>query len=366
MTVLVTAGAPASAAQLAPASAAQLAPASAVRAPALAEPEVPEADVPAVEPDGRTGKPRPSARPTPDGPPTTVGIRLLDAPVERRDDTRAHKYIVDHVRPGTTIKRRVMVQNSSEIRRTVALYAAAADVGRDGFALAPDRTRNELSSWIQVAPAEETLAPDEEAEALVTITVPRRAEAGERYAVIWAEVAGVDGQNVRNVGRAGIRVYLSVGPGGEPPSGFEIGPLTGGRDSGGIPVVTAEVRNTGRRALDLAGELWLAEGPGGLAAGPVKVEAGTLGLDGRTTVRVALDRRLPDGPWAAKLDLASGWTKRSAEGRVSFGPVPVAATSAADRSGQVLTGGLATSGLVLVLFAVYAYRRRVRQPAAVA
>ncbi|MGK5672460.1 hypothetical protein ACSNOB_06410 [Micromonospora sp. URMC 106] len=360
MSVLVTAGAPASAAHPAPASA--------VRAPALAEPEGPEADVPAAEPDGRNGRHRPSARPSPGGPSTTVGIRLIDAPVDRRDDTRAHKYIVDHVRPGTTIMRRVMVRNSSEVRRTVALYAAAANVGQKGFVLAPDRTENELSSWIRIAPAEEVLAPDEEAEALVTITVPRRAEAGERYAVIWAEVAGVDGRNVRNVGRAGIRVYLSVGPGGEPPSGFEIGPLTGGREKDGTPVLTAEVRNTGRRALDLAGELRLAEGPGGLSAGPVKVEAGTLALGGRATVRVALDRRLPDGPWAATLDLASGWTKRSATGQVSFGPVPVAAVTAVDRSGQVLTGGLATSGLVLVLFAVYAYRRRtrVRQPATVA
>ncbi|MEU7929942.1 hypothetical protein [Micromonospora echinofusca] len=362
MTVLVTAGAPASAAQPGPAVAG--------RPPALAEPHVPVADVPAVGPAGRKGphgpSASPSAQPGPDAPSTTVGIRLLDAPVERRDDTRAHKYVVDHVRPGTTIKRRIVVRNSSEIRRTVALYAAAADVTKKGFVLAPDRTENELSSWIDVEPAEEVLAPDEEVEALVTIAVPRRAEAGERYAVIWAEVAGVDGRNVRNVGRAGIRVYLSVGPGGEPPSGFEIGPLTGEREKDGTPVLTAEVRNTGRRALDLAGDLRLTEGPGGLSAGPVKVEAGTLALNGTTTVRVVLDRRLPDGPWAAKLDLASGWTKRSATGRVSFGPVPVAATSAVDRSGQVLTGGLATSGLVLVSFAVYAYRRRVRQPVAAA
>ncbi|MER6756009.1 hypothetical protein ABT235_17715 [Micromonospora echinofusca] len=360
MTVLVAAGAPASAAQPGPASAG--------RPPVLAEPGVPEADVPANEPHGPKGSPGPSAQPSPSAPSTTVGVRLLDAPVERRDDTRAHKYVVDHVRPGTTIKRRILVRNSSEIRRTVALYAAAADVTEKGFVLAPDRTENELSSWIDVDPPEEALAPDEEVEARVTITVPTRAEAGERYAVIWAEVAGVDGQNVRNVGRAGIRVYLSVGPGGEPPSGFEIGPLTGKREKDGTPVLTAEVRNTGRRALDLAGDLRLTEGPGGLSAGPVKVEAGTLALDGTTIVRVVLDRRLPDGPWAAKLDLASGWTKRSATGRVGFGPVPVAATSAVDRSGQVLTGGLATSGLVLVLFAVYAYRRRarVRQPVAAA
>ncbi|MEH0982789.1 hypothetical protein [Micromonospora sp. CPCC 205556] len=281
--------------------------------------------------------------------------------MDRRDDTRAHKYIVDHVRPGTTIKRRVLVRNLSEDRRPISVYAAAADVTTEGFVFAPGRTENELSSWIHVDRAEPHLAPDEEIEVLATIEVPEKAEAGERYAVIWAEVAGVEGQTVRNVGRVGVRVYLSVGPGGEPPSGFEIGPLTGGREKDGTPVVTAEVRNTGQRALDLAGELRLTDGPGGLSAGPIKAEASTLALGGTTTVRVILDRRLPDGPWSAKLDLASGWTKRDATGTLSFGTATAAAAaSATDRSGQVLTGGLVTSGLVLTLFVIHAYRRRAR------
>ncbi|WFF01840.1 hypothetical protein [Micromonospora sp. WMMD964] len=327
--------------------------AAAQRPPALAEPTLPEADLPAA------GSREPSTTPSPDAQPAGVGIRLLDAPVDRRDDTRAYKYIVDHVKPGTTIKRRVEVRNSSEIHRKVTLYAAAASVSENGFEFAPDRTENELSSWISVSPTEEALAPDEEVEALATITVPSAAEAGERYAVVWAEVPGTDGSDVRSVGRVGIRVYLSVGPGGEPPSGFDVGPLTGGRDAEGTPFVTAEVRNTGRRALDLAGELRLSDGPGGLAAGPVKVEAGTLPLDGRATVRVLLDRRLPDGPWAATLALASGWTKRTATGAVTFGPVPAGASSE-DQSRQLLTGGLVASGLVLTFLVVYVYRRRLR------
>lgn len=315
--------------------------------------------MPAESGTGRdTSRPSPTAGPS--GPDVSVGIRLLDAPVERRDDTRAHKYIVDHLKPGTTIKRRVMVENTSEIRRKVSLYAAAAAVAADGFEFAPDRTENELSSWINVEPREEALAPGEEVEALVTIEVPRKAEAGERYAVIWAEVPGTDDGNVRNIGRSGIRVYLSVGPGGEPPSGFEIGPLTGGREKDGTPFVSAEVHNTGQRALDLAGELWLSDGPGGLSAGPVKAEAHTLPLGGSTTVRVPLDRRLPDGPWAAKLALASGWTKRTATGTVTFGAVPAAAASTEDGADEAITAGLVTSGLVLALFVVYAYRRRNR------
>ncbi|MFF5215181.1 hypothetical protein [Micromonospora sp. NPDC000442] len=298
---------------------------------------------------------------SPVGPAPAVGIRLLDAPVDRRDDSRAHKYIVDHVRPGTEFERRVMVQNRGESRSPVALYAAAADVDNQGFVFAPGRTENELSSWVTVNRPELDLNPDEQAEVLVTIAVPRNAEAGERYAVVWAEVSGADGQNLRSVGRVGIRIYLSVGPGGEPPSGFEIGPLTGLREADGTPVVTTEVRNTGKRALDLAGELRLTGGPGGLSSDPVRVEAATLPLGGSTTVRVALDRRLPDGTWSAKLDLASGWTKRSASGTVSFGGQTVPAAASAGRSSTVLAGGLVASGLVLALLFGLAYRRRSQQ-----
>ncbi|RKN17106.1 hypothetical protein D7147_20790 [Micromonospora musae] len=357
MTVLVTTGAPALAAT----------PRSAPRPAALVEPDIPEADVPAQGRQERE-KPRPSPTASPSGLDVSVGIRLLDAPIDRRDDTRAHKYIVDHLKPGTTIKRRVMVENTSEIHRKVSLYAAAADVTAEGFEYAPDRTENELSSWIDVQPREEALAPGEEVEALVTIEVPRKAESGERYAVVWAEVPGTDDGNVRNIGRSGIRVYLSVGPGGEPPSGFDIGPLAGGREKDGTPFVSAEVRNTGQRALDLAGELWLSDGPGGLSVGPVKAEAHTLPLDGSTTVRVLLDRRLPDGPWSAKFALASGWTKRTATGTVTFGAVPAAAAGTEDRTDGAINAGLVTSGLVLALFVLYAYRRRnrLRAPAAAA
>ncbi|MBQ1072381.1 hypothetical protein KBX06_04250 [Micromonospora sp. C31] len=252
-----------------------------------------------------------------------------------------------------------MVQNITEARRPIAVYAAAADVTKHGFVFAPGRTANELSSWTSVNRPKPDLEADEQTEVLVVIQVPRDAEAGERYAVLWAEVASADGQTIRNVGRVGVRIYLSVGPGGEPPSGFEIGPLTGSREADGTPVLTAEVRNTGKRALDLAGDLRLTDGPSGLSAGPVRTEAHTLPLGGTTTIRVALDRRLPDGPWTAELALASGWTKRSVTGTVKFGgPAPAAASI--DRTGQVLTGGLVTSGLVMALFAGYAYRRRAR------
>ncbi|MCX5096419.1 hypothetical protein OOK36_48315 [Streptomyces sp. NBC_00365] len=105
-------------------------------------------------------------------------------------------------------------------------------------------------------------------------------------------------RHIRNVGvisRVGIRTYLDVGKGGEPPSAFRIQALLAYRTKAGIPVVTARVRNTGERALDLKGKLDLADGPGGLRAGPFYVEPGTTLLPGKVgTVSTDLDPKLPD------------------------------------------------------------------------
>ncbi|MBM0204848.1 hypothetical protein JNW90_18540 [Micromonospora sp. STR1s_5] len=198
------------------------------------DPSLVEADVPGL--DRGDGSPKPSA--SPEGVPAAVGVRLLDAPVNRRDDTRAHKYIVDHVHPGTTIRRRIVVENVSPVKRLVDVYPAAADVTEKGFVLAPDRTQNELSSWIEVDKTQVKLGSDDEATVWVTIRVPKKAEAGERYAVVWAQSTSGNDRMVEQIARAGIRVYLSVGPGGEPPSGFEVGPLSGGREADGTPFVT--------------------------------------------------------------------------------------------------------------------------------
>ncbi|MFJ4516605.1 hypothetical protein [Streptomyces sp. NPDC088816] len=54
-----------------------------------------------------------TAHPAPEVPRITLGVKLLEAPVERKDDPRASSYIVDHLAPGSTIHRRVEVANDS-------------------------------------------------------------------------------------------------------------------------------------------------------------------------------------------------------------------------------------------------------------
>lgn len=202
------------------------------------------------------------------------------------------------------------------------------------------------------------LAPDETAKVWTEITVAGDATRGEHYGVLWAEVSPDHDptKQVRNVARAGVRLYLSIGPDGEPPSDFRIEDLTGARTADGIPVVTARVENTGGRALDLAGKLTLSNGPGGLSAGPFNVRADTLGPGGSTLARTTLHRRLPDGVWTARLTLASGLVKRETNGRISIGSPP---KRGENPRMAVLTIGILVS-LAMAGLLTYAYRARHR------
>lgn len=69
----------------------------------------------------------------------------------------------------------------------------------------------------------------------VTMRVPRNAVGGERYGAAWAQVASKGKGTIKTVHRVGVCVYLSVGPGGEPPSDFTIDKITPGRTDKGLP-----------------------------------------------------------------------------------------------------------------------------------
>lgn len=256
-----------------------------------------------------------------------LGIRLVEAPVDRRDDPRAGVSIVDHLAPGRTITRKYELSNDTGQPLTIRTYVGSAVI-RGGEFVGEDGVGNgEILQWAQVTPGSVPLQPRQKAQAQVRIAVPKDASPGERYGVIWAETPPVPGSGIAQVNRIGLRIYLSVGPGGEPASNFVIRTLTATRTPDGAPAVTAQVSNTGGRALDMRGELQLTNGPGGLSAGPFPAKLGTTLATGATEpVTVALDRALPAGPWKARLDLASGVLKRSATATITF-PAAAAAAS---------------------------------------
>jgi hypothetical protein len=280
-----------------------------------------------------------------------IGLQLLDVPVAARLDPRARLYVVDHLAPGAVIHRRIRVSSSSPSAERVALYPAAATIGRGSFLVAAGRSRDELSTWTSVAPERSTIAADGHVTAVATIAVPRDAAPGERYGVIWAEVRSrpTMNTNIVHVGRVGIRIYLSVGPGGAPAPDFVIRSLTASTASDGRPTMLASVSNTGGRALDMSGALRLGSGPGGLRAGPFPATLRvTLAIGDTETVTVPLDRRLPAGPWNARVTLRSGLLERTKRATVTF---PARRSSGP----PVLTIALA-AGLLLALAGLVAQR----------
>ncbi len=300
-----------------------------------------------------------------------LGLRLVDVPTAEVDNPRARSYIVDHVHPGAVIERRVEVSNGTREPVQVQLYPAAAAVTDDGFVGATGHAGNDLSDWVSVTPARPVVAPGAATTADVTVKVPGDAVRGERYGVVWAEVtvppSGPGG--VVQISRVGIRIYLSVGSGGAPRTDFAITALTAARTSAGVPEIQASVHNTGERALDLSGSLTLSKGPAGLSAGPVTVPARTTVAIGATRdVVIPLDPQLPDGPWMAKVTIASGTVHHSAQASVTF---PAAENSAAApvpvgegfTTRQVLP--LAAAALLVALIAGYLLWRRRRRRLAV-
>lgn len=296
----------------------------------------------------------------------SIGLRLLDAPVGASDDPRAQIYIVDHLAPGRVIHRRVEVTSTMTRTATVAMYPAAAAVTGGSFVPAEGHAPNDLSTWTSVRPGTLEVPVGGRVTATVTIAVPRDAAPGEQYAVVWAEVRSAPGAGgVTRVNRVGIRIYLSVGPGGAPGAAFTVTALTAERTPQGMPRVLATVHNTGGRALDLNGTLRLLAGPGGLRAGPFPVDLGTtlaIGESGQAAIN--LDGRLPDGPWDARLTMRSGLLEREARATITF---PAAGAAASVSTGSTSPGWLTAAAVVVLLvlagLLVLARRRPHRRPA---
>jgi hypothetical protein len=302
----------------------------------------------------------PPARTPGDG----IGIKLLDAPTSRRDDPRAQTYIIDFLPPGSVISRRVEIWNTAGEATSVDVYAGAADIQDAKFTVGDSRTANELSSWVSFDRTRVDLPAHSTTTVLATITVPTQAAAGEQYATIWAQVAAppTSSGTVRMVNRVGVRIYLGVGPGGEPRSDFEIENLTPARTADGRPEVLAQVHNTGGRAVDVSGSLMLSDGPGALSAGPFQVSVGkTIEPGGRAQLSVLLDQRLPVGPWKAELSLASGLINRTATAVITFPGSPGVGEPVVPQSPYstvLLAGLLAATCVALLWIGIRSWRRR--------
>ncbi|MEU6402211.1 hypothetical protein [Streptomyces sp. NPDC046985] len=249
----------------------------------------------------------------------SFSVRLLDVPADLADDTRARQYVIDNVRPGVTVRRRVEVANTSGEPARVTLYPSSATIKHGSFIGAFGRHGDELTSWTSLDEPRLTVPPHSAARTAVIIHVPRDAAPGERYGVVWAQMSGGNGPGVTLVNRAGIRLYLSVGGHNPPPTRFTVDTMTAERDQAGRAVVKAQVHNTGGRALDLSGTLNLAKVRGSVSAGPYSVQLGTTLAPGQSEpVTVPVTDQVADGPWQATIHLKSGLYEETYRAAVTF------------------------------------------------
>lgn len=314
-----------------------------------------------------------AAAPHQSSPPAHIGlgIRLLEAPAALAHDPRAQRYVVDHVRPGTTFTRTFEVTDDTGSAAHVLLYANAAVIQRDQFLPLGRSATNEITEWVRVTPPSLDLQQGQRATGTIRVSVPTGAPTGEYYGVVFAELPGTGAVAVNN--RVGIRVYLDVGPGGAPKSDFAVDSLQAVRRADGSPAVLAQVHNTGARALDMRGTLQLSRGPGGLSAGPFPAQLGTTLAPGDTEpVVVPLDKAIRGGPWHAVIDLKSGLLERKAEGDITFPDAassqnaPVRATAVPlykDRNVVSLFAAtlIGIIALLLLLLALFGFLRRRRR-----
>ncbi len=262
--------------------------------------------------------------------PGSFGIRLVDVPASEAADSRAWLYIIDFLHPGAVIHRRVAVQNKSPHVAVVRVYPGAATVTGGKFVGEAGQAGNDLTTWTSVSHPVLRLAPWATAMDMVTIRVPRYASQGERYAAIWAQEASrvptAASLGITEVNRVGVRVYLDVGPGGQPPTMFTITSITGGQAPGGSPAVVVGVRNNGARAIDLGGYLTLSHGPEGFSAGPVKFQPGLTLAPGQSgQMSAVLGKATPPGNWLATVTLQSGVTTVQAHATIHLGAVQAVA-----------------------------------------
>lgn len=281
--------------------------------------------------------------------PPGIGIRLLEAPSDLADDPRAQVYVIDHVPPSSTIERRFEVTNGTEEPFTADLYAVGARIAGASFVPEDGRGQNLLATWVDVDPPDATIGPGARVTATLRIDVPADAPEGEHYGVVFAERRPDATDGVAVASRVGIRIYLSVGPGGAPGSDFTIDAVTASRDEDGRPALDATVHNTGGRALDIRGDVALRDGPGGVAAGPFDLDVPVTVAPGATaTATLLLDPDLPDGPWAVTVTMRSGLVERVGEARLTF-PLSGMAGDPVDVDAVAADGGGAGRVLALLL-----------------
>ena len=183
---------------------------------------------------GRRDRPsRPGQPPAVD----SIGIRLLEAPADAADDPRAQVHIVDHLAPGTTITRQIEVSNTSATHAPRDPLPGGGDHRRR---IVHRRRRPHGQRTVHVDVGDSRSASTSRPAARPRPPSPspsrrRRPRRAVRRGVGRGSVAPPRGAGITQVSRVGIRLYISVGPGGAPAADFSIESLPAERTADGTP-----------------------------------------------------------------------------------------------------------------------------------
>jgi hypothetical protein len=279
-----------------------------------------------------------------------IGIKLVQLSGSNASNIRAEEYIVDRLAPGAVLRREVQVSNLGSAPAELTLYPAAGSIARGTFQFAVGHTQDDMTTWVSLSRSTLTLAAHTTASLTATVSVPKNAPSGEQYGVIWAQEISQGTGNVTLVSRVGVRLYLSIGPGGAAAAGFVLGTPVSGRTSAGIAFVRVPVHNTGGTAVDVRGTLQLSGGPGGISAGPFPAETvDTLSPGQSYPDTFTLSKSLPDGPWQASFTMVSGLITKTEKVTLNFNGAP--ATAAQTSKFPVVPVAAAVAALILLALA---------------
>lgn len=140
-----------------------------------------------------------------------LGIRIIQIPVDVQENPLSSIYFVNHLRLSTTTNQKIEVTNSTDHPLNVAIYPGSATYLNGRFSAAQGATPNELTKWITITPEVQVIPANSSIQAAVRIRVPKDAEPGELFGVVWASTSsGVDEVGFVNVNRVGIRMYIQV------------------------------------------------------------------------------------------------------------------------------------------------------------
>jgi hypothetical protein len=292
--------------------------------------------------------------------PQRFGVRLVDVPVDEAHNPRGLRYIIDFLHPGMVIRRRILVSDQESRPATFTVYPDAAKIRKGDFVGDAGEVRSELTSWIRVQHARVKLAAGNSVMDLITIRVPKIATKGEQYGVIWVQQSSHtrmrNGFEITEINRVGIRIYLAVGKGGVPPTRWTISSIIGHHSKMGRQFLTAMVDNTGGRAVDLSGTLWLSNGPGGTSAGPFQLQQiVTLAPGQSMPVTFVVPRKLPVGPWQAKIKLVSGLNVETVAATIAFDNHTVSASWLGLKT--MIWAAAIVALLLICLWAIWRVRR---------